>query len=157
MITVSNTKAINKNSFRAIEEKSKQSYGTKYKGMTYHSDTNSISSFLDDGESSTNINTFVTDAANATCTDSGMVITTDFSTWIVNDQHTAVADSVEEKFFKTDIYIDDTTGALEVVTFERKKPASYGDEPTAKTFVCTLKEYSTPASGTSLTLIYDRT
>ncbi len=157
MITVSNTKAINLNGFRALEEKSKQSYGTKYQGMTYHSDTNGISSFLDDGESSTNINTFVTDIADPTCTDSGMVITTDFSTLIVNDQHTAVADSVKKKFFKTDIYIDDTSGALEVVTFERKDPASYGEEPTDKTFVCTLKEYSTPANGTSLTLIYDRT
>jgi len=139
-------------SISAIHEKSTFHYGTDFNGAATGVGLSSdeIHIFIEDAASQTDADAILSAVALPTCTDSGLDITSNFGTWIVNDVDSITADPTDTKFIKITIAIDDTTGDLEVIVFE-KLNGVYGDMPAGKTFVCDLKEYSLVANGSTLT------
>jgi len=87
-----------------------------------------------------------------TCTDSGLVITVNEGTYIVNAQETITADVSEITYIMASILQDTTSGLLEFYVFT-KTTGSFAPTPAGTVLVCDLKQYSTPANGVVLTEI----
>jgi len=78
------------------------------------------------------------------CTAAVLTVTVNLGTYLVNDV-TTVVDELN-KFVLVCIAIDDTTGVIEVLLFEKSGLlAEYGVAPAGKTLVVKLKEYETTA------------
>lgn len=78
------------------------------------------------------------------CVAAVLTVTVDIGTILVADQ-TTVVDEVN-KFVLVCVAIDDTTGVIEVLLFEKSGLlAEYGIAPAGKTLVVKLKEYETTA------------
>jgi len=83
-----------------------------------------------------------------TCTASVLTVTVNLGTYLVND--TTVVTDVTDKCVLVCIAIDDTTGVIEVLVFEKEGALSeYGDTPAGKTLIAKLKEYDILASALS--------
>jgi len=79
------------------------------------------------------------------CTAAVLTVTVDIGTYLVNDQ-TTVTDEIN-KFVLVCIAIDDVTGVIEVLLFEKSGLlAEYGVAPAGKTLVVKLKEYEVVAA-----------
>ncbi len=80
-----------------------------------------------------------------TCTAAVLTVTVNVGTYLVNDA-TVIVDGVD-KFALVCVAIDNITGVLEVLVFEKSGPLSaYGATPAGKTLVAKLKEYQVVAA-----------
>lgn len=146
--------AVNVTAFKAVNSQLIVKYPAKIYGCSW-SDAD-LTAHLHTGESTTIANTAMTGVENPAVTDSGLVITTNVGTLLVDDEHTVVADGSEITTIKISMFVNDTSGAIEAVAFE-KTTGEYGSDPAGSSFICDLKEYTCPASGASLTEINDWT
>lgn len=135
-----------------IDAKGLFDYPTEYDGASanFGINDNELVIHLTGSPNENNANNILTAAALPTCTSSLLDITTNLGTYISNDVTSVVADPNDEKFVKISIVIDDVSGDIEAIAFE-KTTEIYGDIPAGKTFCCDLKEFSVPAAGTTLT------
>ncbi len=79
-----------------------------------------------------------------TCVAAVLTVTVNIGTYLVDDE-TTVVDEIN-KFVLVCIAIDDVTGVIEVLLFEKSGIlAEYGVAPDGKTLVVKLKEYETTA------------
>lgn len=79
------------------------------------------------------------------CAAAVLTVTVSVGTYLVNDT-TVIADGVD-KFALVCLALDNITGALEVLVFEKSGPLSeYGETPFGKTLVAKLKEYQIVAA-----------
>jgi len=79
------------------------------------------------------------------CAAAVLTVTVNVGTYLVNDT-TAITDGLD-KFALATLALDNITGALEVLVFEKSGPlAEYGETPAGKTFVAKLKEYQIVAA-----------
>jgi hypothetical protein len=84
-----------------------------------------------------------------TATASGLDITTNVGSAIVNDVTAITADPDDIKYVKVSVVRDDTSGDLEI-QIEEKVLGNYSGTPAGKTFECEVKEFSLVAAGTDL-------
>lgn len=89
-----------------------------------------------------------------TCEFSGLDITANVGTYIVNDITSVTADATNTKHILISIQIDNATKSIEVLARE-KILGLYADIEAGKTFCCDLKEFSVVAQGTVLVLVKD--
>ena len=131
-------------------------YPGKYHGSSsgFGASSNQLAMHIDDGETNTNADTALAAIEIPTCAHSSLDITVNVGTYVVTDVTSIVADGSDTKFVKVTVAVDDTTGDPEVVVYE-KTTGAYGNVPAGKTHATDLKEYSVPASGSTLTEIND--
>lgn len=136
--------------------RAKHEYPVEFSGTStgFGNDSDQIAIHLNGAPDETPAQVILTAIELPTCTASGLVVTSNVGTYIVADLTTVVADPDDTKFVKISVAIDDTTGVLEIIAFE-KTTESYGNPPAGKTVCCDLKEWSVPALGTVLTLVTD--
>lgn len=84
-----------------------------------------------------------------TATASGLDITTNVGSAIVNDVTSITADPDDTKYVKVSVVRDDTTTDLEIQV-EEKVLGNYSGTPAGKTLECEIKEFSLVAAGTAL-------
>lgn len=155
MIFISQVKDIG--SFSApisLSESLRVIYGAQFNGVGtgLGPDNNFAQVSLLDGSDPTIATNKLTAIQKPTCAPTGLDITVNLGTLIVNDVTSILADPVSVKYVKVSLVSDNATGNIEVVVFE-KTILEYGDVPAGKTLCCNLKEFSVPALGTSLTEI----
>ena len=105
---------------------------------------------LKDGASKTIADDLLDDVELPTVTSGSLNITSNVGAFIVNDVYAVTADGTYTKYILITIGIDDTSGDLEIIEFE-KTTGEYDSAPAGKTVLMNLKEYQVVASGSSLT------
>lgn len=134
-----------------LDARSKFLYGAEHIGTStrYGSNSDKIAFHLDDAASTTNADTLLTAIALPTCTSSLLAITANVGTFIVSDVTNVTAHSTLVKTIKITVGIDDTTGVLEIIAYE-KTDGEYAAVPLGKSHVADLKEYTLAAAGTEV-------
>jgi len=98
--------------------------------------------------------TFLNGLDNPSCDASGLDITTNFGTFIVDDVHSVVVDPALETRVKVTLAVEKGTWNLDVLVFE-KTDGDYDDVPSTHETIAELKEFSLPAAGSELTELND--
>jgi hypothetical protein len=134
----------------------KVKYTTEFLGISsnFGASSNELAMHLDDAADDTIAVATLAAAALPTCSDSGLDITVNAGTWLVSDVTSVTADASDEKTLKATIAIDDTSGDIEVIVYE-KTVGEYGSVPAGKVHCEDLKEYTLAALGSSLTEVND--
>jgi hypothetical protein len=108
-------------------------------------DENEVAVHLLDGADTTAALAILNAVEIPTCAAAVLTVTVNIGTLLVNDT-TTVIDEVN-KFVLVCVAIDDTTGVIEVLLFEKSGLlAEYGVAPAGKTLVVKLKEYEVVAA-----------
>ena len=153
MITVSLVKEAGfRTAVSVLSARNNHDYGVNFKGVSARlgNSGNELQVYLNNGQSTTDAAQSMADIALATCIASLLAITSNVGAMIVADVYNVTADPSDEKFVKMVVGIDDTTGVMEMFALE-KTVGEYGSLPAGKTEVSSLKEFSVPAAGSSLT------
>jgi len=124
-------------------------YGSDFGGITSTPSMPEIIAHMVSSINETAMGDLIDNSSTPICTVSGLDITTNFGSHIVNDIDTIVADPTDTLFAKVSLLIDDTTGDPEVYIFI-KTDGLYGNIPAGKIWAADLKEFSVPAAGTIL-------
>ena len=112
----------------------------------------SIHVMLASGQSETFASDKIDDIAYPTCEDTGLQVDVVVGS-LLTDTDTYTADPAEIKYILVTLVVDDTTKALEMVSYEKILPANYGATPGGKTHAVNLKEYTIAAAGSTMTEI----
>lgn len=107
---------------------------------------------LDDGEDDSFAITKIDAIESVTCDDTGGLQVDVTAGILLTDNDTYTADPTYIKYVLVTLVVDDTTKALEMVSYE-KTTGEYGAVPGGKTHAGNLKEYSIAISGTTMTEI----
>jgi hypothetical protein len=136
--------------------KSFNEYPSNHTGASanFGSGSDEIVIHLSGSPDTTEANNILTAIDLPTCTSSGLDITVNCGTYLVDDETSITADPSETKYVKVVICIDDASGDIETCVFT-KTTGEYGSVPAGKTLCADMKEYSVPASGTTLTELND--
>ena len=139
-----------------ISAKSENTYPTDYDGASSNLGANNdeLQLHFTGSPSLTAADAILTAIALPTCTSSGLDITTDCGTYVVADSTSITADGSDTKYVLMSIQINDSDGAVEVLARE-KTTGSYAAIAGGKTLGADLKEFSVPASGSTLTETQD--
>ena len=131
-------------------------YTTEFLGVSsrYGVNDNQLAIHLDGGADDTDAVAALAAAALPTCTSSGLDITANVGTWVVDDVTSITADPTEIKTCLVSTMIDTTTAAVSIYVFE-KTTGAYGDPPAGKMHCSNLKEYTLAAAGSTLAEIND--
>lgn len=129
-------------------------YPTEFLGASsgFGTSSNQIAIHLSGSPSLTDADQELSDIQIPTCTSSLLDITVNVGAHVVTDVTSITADPSDQKLVLMSAVIDDTSGAIEILAFE-KTTGEYGAMPAGKTLCGDLKEYSVPAAGTVLTEI----
>lgn len=139
-----------------LSAKASYEYPSEAIGATngYGSDSNLLAIHLSGSPDTTEADNMLTAIASPTCVASGLDVTTNVGTYVVDDSYTATADPTETKFVLMSVLIDDTTGVFEVYAFT-KTAGFYGSIPAGKTLASDLREFSIEAAGSTMTITRD--
>jgi len=113
---------------------------------------NDLSIAIEDGEDLTFAEGKLDAIDGITCIDNGGLQVDVTAGTLLTDNDTYTADPTYVKYVLVTLVVDDTTKALEMVSYE-KTTGEYGAVPGGKTHAANLKEYSIGVSGTTMTEI----
>lgn len=164
MQTIRVEKVLNESVFTMVQRLMGARYGLTeeggdFGGSTSYSDgepspTGFYEVYLNDGVATGFATALLNGIGNPTCIASGLNITTNFGTFIVDDVHAVVADPALETRAKVSIVLEKSTWTASVVVFE-KTDGEYDSLPSTHALLADLKEFSVPAVGTDLVELND--
>jgi hypothetical protein len=161
MLSVRADKNMGSSGTLALDKRARHLYGANCFGVSTHPGSSGMPAeaviHLADGQSPTQAETVLADLAKPTCSFVLLDITTDVGSEVVADAYSVVADPDEITMIKMVLAIDDVSGALEILAYERVGAAIYGDTPAGKTEVANLKEFSCGAAAATVAEVNDWT
>jgi len=141
---------------KVMDAKSKYHYGVLHEGSSsgFGSNNDSLAIHLRAGADPGTAEAILGAIEKPTVEFSLLKITTNVGDYVVNDIYDVTSDGSEKKFVLISVLMDDTSGALEIVAFERLESTElYGDVPAGKTLVSHLKEFSVEIDSTILSQV----